>query len=64
MNINPNDYMMLIYNLTQDRLRNVDGEQRVRAFRNLDFIGCEQILTEQGICYTSNSLLASNLSAQ
>lgn len=64
MNINPEDYMMLIYNLTQDRLRNVAGERRVRAFRNLDFIGCEQILTEQGICYTSNSFLASNLSAQ
>lgn len=64
MNIDPKDYMMLIYNLTRDQTRNEAGELRVRAFRNLDFIGCEQILTEQGICYTSNSYLASNLSAQ
>lgn len=55
--------MTLIYKLTQEQLRMVDGEQRVRAFRNLDFIRCEQILTEQGICYVSNNFLAPNLSA-
>lgn len=56
--------MMLIYNLTRDQLRNVSEEQRVRAYRNQDNIGCEQILTERGICYISNNILAPNLSAQ
>lgn len=55
---------MLIYNLTLDKLRDVSGEQRVRAFRNLAYINCEQILTEQGICYVSNNFLSSNLSAK
>lgn len=56
--------MMLIYNLTEDKLRDGTGEERVRAFRNLAFINCEQILTEQGICYISNSFLSTNLSAK
>lgn len=54
--------MMLIYNLTKDQLRG-NGEQGVKAFRNVDYIRCEQVLTEQGICYVSNNFLATNLSA-
>lgn len=56
--------MMLIYNLTQEQLRNTSGEMQVRAFRNKQFIRSEQILTEQGICYVANNFLASNLSSQ
>lgn len=56
--------MLLIYNLTEDLLRVDDEDRRVRAFRNLDSIGCEQILTEQGICYSSNNYVAGNLSAE
>lgn len=55
--------MMLIYNLTKDQLRD-KGEQGIKAFRNMDFIRCEQVLTEQGICYVSNHFLAANLSAK
>lgn len=55
--------MMLIYNLTRDQLRD-SGDQNIIAFRNQEYIRCEQILTEQGICYTSNNFLATNLSAK
>lgn len=55
--------MMLIYNLTRDQLRGV-GEERVRAIQNQEFVNCEQVLTEHGICYISNSYIARNLSAK
>lgn len=64
MNIDPRDYMMLIYNLTRDKIRYGNIEERVRAFRNRAFINTELILTEQGICYISNSFLSNNLSAK
>lgn len=63
LNIKPEDYMMLIYKLTRDQLRGV-GEKRVWAIRNKEVIKCELVLTEHGICYTSNSYIAKNLSAK
>lgn len=63
MNILPDDYMMLIYNLTRDQIRDTGTDRRIHATEDLKEIGCEQILTEQGICYNCNSLLAQNLSA-
>lgn len=61
LKIKPEDYMMLIFNLTTDETRVDDG--KVNAVRNSEQVRCEQILTEQGICYTCNSNLAQNLSA-
>lgn len=63
LNIKPADYMMLIFNLTRDQLRD-PIKWRVRSIRNQEFINSEQVLTEHGICYVSNSLIASNLSAK
>lgn len=37
-------------------------EQKVRNVNNMEFIRTTQILTEFGICYTTNNLLALNLS--
>lgn len=64
MNISPNDYMMLIFNLTRDlsRVKNID--QRIRTYRNTQTMRTEQILTERGICYMSNNFLAFTLSAK
>ncbi|XP_055301251.1 uncharacterized protein LOC129567903 [Sitodiplosis mosellana] len=61
LNIQPENYMMLIYNLTKDQLRGDDPN--IKAVLNADFIRCEQVLTENGICYVSNNFLAANLSA-
>lgn len=55
--------MMLIYNMTRDQLRDM-GNEPVRSIRNHEFIQCEQVLTEHGICYTTNSFIAKNLSAK
>lgn len=65
-NIKPENYMMLIFNLTQDYLRIPDeySHQRVKAMHNKEYVRAEQILTEQGICYISNHYLASNLSVK
>lgn len=54
---------MLIYNLTLDQTRHAEDENRVHSYRNHEFIRCEQVLTESGICYVTNNLLATNLSA-
>lgn len=64
MNIDPADYMILIYNLTQDLTRTPDIYSRVRNMNNEDHIHVEQILTEYGICYLTNSYLSEGLSAQ
>lgn len=64
LNIDPNDYMMLIYNLTFDKIRDGEQDTRVRAFRNLMAIQSEQIITEQGICYMANNFLTADFSAK
>lgn len=56
--------MMLIYNLTRDWTRADPSERKIRSLRNLNFVRCEQILTERGICYVTNNFLSANLSAK
>lgn len=55
--------MRLIYNLTKNLVLNGTGDYQVQAFRDTDYIRTEQVLTEKGICYTTNNFLATNLSA-
>ncbi|XP_053691956.1 sodium channel protein Nach [Sabethes cyaneus] len=61
LRIQPKDYMMLIANLTKDLTRQDHQEFRVRTLANLEYIRTLQTLTEYGICYTTNSLIAPNL---
>lgn len=63
LRIRPADYLRLIRNLTEDlTYRTGNYELKVRNVNNMEFIRATQILTEYGICYTTNSLLALNLS--
>jgi acid-sensing ion channel, other len=63
LKIQPKDYLKIIYELTEDLTKkNGTIEFKVRNFNNQDFIKTTQILTENGICYTTNSILALNLS--
>jgi acid-sensing ion channel, other len=63
LKIKPENYMRLIYNLTEDLTRKTGNiELKIRNVNNLEFIRATQVLTEYGICYTSNSLLAINMS--
>ncbi|XP_031616801.1 uncharacterized protein LOC116336800 [Contarinia nasturtii] len=55
LNIDPEDYMMLIYNLTQNHVLKGDGDYQIQAYRDSDYIRIEQVLTEKGICYTTNN---------
>lgn len=64
LKIDPKDYMSLIYEMTLEKVRYTDDDQKVRAFSNLNNIRTEQILTEQGICYVANNFLALNLSTK
>lgn len=63
LNIQPKDYLRTIYELTDD-LTKLDGnlEQKVRNVNNLEFINVIQVVTEYGICYSTNSFLSNNLS--
>ncbi|XP_039436738.1 uncharacterized protein LOC120418426 isoform X2 [Culex pipiens pallens] len=61
LRIQPKDYMSLIANLTEDLTRRDDQELRVRSQNNLEYIRTMQTLTEYGICYTTNNLIAPNL---
>lgn len=63
MAVTPADYMNLIYELTEDwTVKPGSIEKKVRNINNMEFIRTTQILTENGICYTTNSILAFNLS--
>ncbi|XP_021701414.1 uncharacterized protein LOC5573493 isoform X1 [Aedes aegypti] len=64
LRIAPKDYMILIANLTQDLTRRDDHELRVRSQNNLEYIRSDQTLTEYGICYTTNSFIARNLTTR
>uniref|UniRef100_A0A182M0Y1 Amiloride-sensitive sodium channel n=1 Tax=Anopheles culicifacies TaxID=139723 RepID=A0A182M0Y1_9DIPT len=63
LQIKPENYMNIIYNLTRDLTRLADTELRVRTQSNLEFLRTYQTLTEYGICYTTNSFISSNLTA-
>lgn len=63
LRIQPADYLSLIYNLTEDLTRKEGTiEVKVRNVNNQEFIKATQVLTEHGICYVTNNLLAVNLS--
>lgn len=62
LRIRPADYLRLIHSLTEDMTYRTNFELKVRNVNNMDYIRVTQILTENGICYTTNSLLAWNLS--
>lgn len=57
LNIIPNNYMELIYNLTIDYTQYIGEQYRVQSFFDLEKIKVRQILTEYGICYLANSYL-------
>lgn len=63
LNIQPKDYLRKIYELTEDWTK-IDGtlEQKVRNVNNLEFIRVIQVVTEYGICYSTNNFLSYNLS--
>lgn len=64
LKIRPENYATLIFNLTVDLTRVAKNpELKVRNVNNLEFIRTTQVLTEYGICYTTNNFLASNFSA-
>lgn len=54
--------MQLIYSLTEDLTQLKMFGMKVRTFTNMSFIDSYQTLTEYGICYTTNNMLAFNLS--
>lgn len=62
LDLQPNNYMMLIYNLTKDETKSSREEERIQTKLGQDFIQTEQVLTEYGICYMTNNLLLNNLS--
>lgn len=63
LNIQPKDYLRLIYDLTEDLTKSEGNlEFKVRNVNNLEFIRVIQVLTEYGICYSTNNYLATNLS--
>lgn len=67
LDIDPEEYMRLIYNLTQDWTRRDGGsiqEYKVKSMQDQSFISVEQILTEFGICYGTNNYLLTNISTQ
>lgn len=55
--------MMLIFNLTHDNVQYDDNSVILRANKSKHPIRSEQILTEHGLFYVANNILASNLSA-
>lgn len=52
--------MMLIYNVSVDMTKR-PAELKVRCVNNLEFIRSMQVITEFGICYTTNNFVAPKL---
>lgn len=64
LKIRPENYATLIFNLTDDLTRTaLVYETKVKNVNNLEHIRTTQVLTEYGICYTTNNFLAANFSA-
>ncbi|XP_055919190.1 sodium channel protein Nach [Eupeodes corollae] len=60
LNIDPMDYMELIYNLTENYIElPIDN---IKTVSDSFFIYSQQILTEWGICYSTNNYLIEKLS--
>lgn len=63
LHIEPKDYLRTIYSLTEDLTKaNGSLEEKIRSVNNLEFIQVIQVLTEYGICYSTNNFLSLNLS--
>ena len=56
------DYMHIIYNLTENYLLLSKNSIRIHAIADLWLVHCQQILTEWGICYSTNNYLIDELS--
>lgn len=64
LNIPPEDYMQLIFNLTRYDLNSSFQGWIFWKVATGTLIRSEQILTEHGLCHITNSFLTTNLSAQ
>ncbi|ALC39281.1 ppk10 [Drosophila busckii] len=64
LNIHPEQYMELIYNLTFDGTYEPIERQRIHCTDGQIHIGVRQVLTEYGICYLSNSYLSEEYSSR
>lgn len=67
LDIDPQTYMKLIFNLTEDWSRRDGGgnnEYKVTSKQDQGYLTSEQVLTELGICYTTNNYLLSKLSTR
>lgn len=64
LNIDPAKYMELIYDLTEDWVRRPYTFYKVKTFCDKTFCHTEQILTELGICYSTNNYLLDSLSTR
>ncbi|KAG5680649.1 hypothetical protein PVAND_010143 [Polypedilum vanderplanki] len=63
LKIEPKHYLRLIYELTEDlTIKSGDIDNKVRNRNNQEFIRVTQILTEYGICYSTNNFFTYNLS--
>lgn len=65
--IDPQNYLTLIENLTEDISIIMDPEfekRKIRTISNQEFILSVQTLTEFGICYSTNSYIARNLTVR
>ncbi|XP_073821256.1 pickpocket 10 [Musca autumnalis] len=55
LQLKPNKYMELIYNLTVDHTLNPVDKLRIRCIDNDEYIHSRQVLTEYGLCYLTNN---------
>jgi acid-sensing ion channel, other len=63
IDIHPKDYMMLIYNLTEDLTkRGTSLDDNVRSVSGEKFLYVFQVLTENGICYSTTNHVARSIS--
>lgn len=63
LNITPDKYMQLIYNITGDASIKLkadlsDISNRIRSTSGDNYIDTRQILTEYGLCYMTNTMLS------
>uniref|UniRef100_A0A1B0ETT1 Sodium channel protein Nach n=1 Tax=Glossina morsitans morsitans TaxID=37546 RepID=A0A1B0ETT1_GLOMM len=57
LNVKPQQYMELIYNVTADMTRNPIDMYRARCIHDNANIQVRQVLTEYGLCYLTNNYL-------
>ncbi|XP_030383987.1 sodium channel protein Nach [Scaptodrosophila lebanonensis] len=64
LNIRPENYMELIYNMTYDSSYDPIEKQRTRSIDGQTNIHVRQVLTEYGLCYLGNSKLGEEYSSR